>query len=358
MKNAIIMSAKYAPGHFSHMLAYSKLFESVGFKPVMLIDEQYQNFKDEYSEYTYETFDNIDTIKANVLLIYNMSIHDSRYINIIRSNNPNVKILFVYHEPWFGYKKWIDDLLKKNESLTDSIKTLGRFFFCRQILKKANLILLPSKKSVEYYKKICIKYNKNFALFPLVFTDESNDIIDLKEKKYFSFISTVQNSKNFSLYIKYIKEQAKKDCQSKFQIATRSDITKFLDEQMRELIKKGQLIVNYGHPLSNAEINEAYRISNCTWMLYNRSTQSGVICKSFMFGTPVIASDIGGFRDIVDEKNGIILNQNYTFEDIEKAYKKIIDNLGSFSIEARKSFYSHFFCENQKDIFLKILYKL
>lgn len=347
MKNAIIMSAKYAPGHFSHMIAYSKLFESVGYKPVMLIDKQYKNLKKEYTEYKYETFDNIYSIKANVLLIYNMSIFDSRYIKILKKKNPNIKILFVYHEPWFGFKKWITDLLKRNESIKDSIKTLGRFFFVQGILRNADKILLPSNKAVEYYKKMCIKYNKNYFLFPLVFTDESEESIELTDKKYFSFISTVQNSKNFELFIKYIKYKAKKDSKIRFQIVTRSDISAHLDDELKILIKKGVLLVNYGHDLTNAEINHAYKISNCTWMLYNRSTQSGVLCKAMMFGSPVIASDIGSFREVVDGNNGLILSDKYSLEDIEKSHETILRDLESYSKNSRKTFLNKFYYKNQ-----------
>lgn len=95
----MIMSAKYAPGHFSHMLAYSKLFESIGYGSVMLIDDGYENFKNDYENYKYESFDSIYSVTADVLLIYNMSIHDRKYINILKKINPKLKVFFVYHEP-------------------------------------------------------------------------------------------------------------------------------------------------------------------------------------------------------------------------------------------------------------------
>ena len=355
MKRAIIMSAKYAPGHFSHMLAYTKLFENAGFETSMLIANEYIDFINDYPEYKYISLEDIKSVKADILLIYNMSVHDSKYMRILKKNNQNLKILFVYHEPWFGLKKWLEDLKTKRESVIDSTKTLARYFFAVSIIKKSDKILLPSRKAEEYYNKICIKYNPNYSLFPLVFTDEANGSYSIEDKKYFSFISTVQNSKNFTMFLKYIKYKAKSDQSSLFQIATRSDISEYLDDELNQLIKQKRLIINHGHSLSNQEINKAYAVSNCTWMLYNRSTQSGVLCKSFMFGSPVIASDIGSFREVVNKNNGIILNNGYSLEDIDKAYEQIRNAQAQLSDGARAAFISDFYYASHSENFEKII---
>lgn len=217
------------------------------------------------------------------------------------------------------------------------------------------MILLPSNKAVDYYEKICVKYNKHYSLFPLVFTDEANNAINPNEKKYFSFISTVQNSKNFTMFLDYIKFKAKISSDSMFQIATRTDCSEYIDAELKALIKKKRLIINHAHSLSNTEINQAYARSNCTWMLYNRSTQSGVLCKSFMFGTPVIASNIGSFSEVVNSDNGIILPESYTLEDIDRAYENIKNNFDHLCNGARQTFVSHFRYDAQFDLFNKIM---
>ena len=355
MKNAIIISAKYAPGHFSHMLAYYELFLSVGYESLLYLDKEYEDFTKEYPEYKREFISDTYEISADILFIYNMSTSDGRIISKFKKSNPNIKIYFVYHEPWMGISLWLTDLLKKRESVFDSIKTFARAFFVKPILKSSNMILLPSNKAADYYKKTCIKYNGNYIILPLVFTDETDKKLDLQVKKYFSFISTAQSSKNFTKFLEFIKYKAKKDSSARFQIATRSDITEHIDSQLKKLINEGRLIVNYGHPLSNAEINHAYAISECTWMLYNRSTQSGVLCKSFMFGTPVIASNVGSFCDAVNGTNGIILEDNYTLDDIDAAYEKIKNNFEALCEGARQTFLSRFYYETYVDVFKKIV---
>ena len=253
-----------------------------------------------------------------------------------------MKVLFVYHEPWFGFAKWWDDLRSKRESVIDSVKTLGRYFFARSLLKNTDTVLLPSGKAEEYYKEICAKINGSYAVFSLVFTDEAENT-PVSEKKYFSFISTVQNSKNFTMFLDYVRYKSRKDAAALFQIATRSDISQYLDKPLQELIGQKRLIVNHAHSLTNEEINHAYAVTNCTWMLYNRSTQSGVICKSFMFGAPVIASDIGSFREAVNAENGIILSGDYSLDDIDDAYEAVKSDLTRLSQGARETFLHDFY---------------
>lgn len=355
MKKAIIMSAKYSPGHFSHMLAYYQLFKSIGISTLLYVNNGYESFFNDYPEYHKRFISKKDVIKADILLIYNMSVKDNKIIKSLMQTNPNIKILFVYHEPWLGMANWFNDLKSGKESFVDSIKTFGRYIFAKSILKSSDIILLPSKKAIEHYEHYCKRFNCNYTHFPLIFTDEANGETDIGKKEYFSFISTVQNSKNFDMFVKYIKFRANSDLTSKFQIATRTDISNYLDDDLIELIKRGRLIVNHGHDLTNQEINRAYEISNCTWMLYNRSTQSGVLCKSFMFGTPVIASDIGSFREFVDDKNGIILADEYSLQNINEAYSSILDNLEKKSHGAKDTFERLFFYKSYEKEFKEII---
>ena len=354
MNKAVIMSAKYAPEHFSHMLAYYTLFEAIGCQPTMLLDDGYEDFKKDYTGYQYASFHEIRSVQADILLIYNMSTKDVKTIRNLKKHNPGMKVLFVYHEPWFGYAKWRDDLRCGRESWKDSVKTLGRYFFAKSLLKNTDTVLLPSGKAEEYYQKFCAKINGNYAVFPLVFTDEAKES-GCCEKKYFSFISTVQNSKNFTMFLDYVRYKSGKDASALFQIATRSDISAFLDKPLRELIGQKRLIVNHAHSLSNEEINRAYAVSNCTWMLYSRSTQSGALCKSFMFGAPVIASDTGSFREVVNADNGILLSGAYSLGEIDQAYESIKRDLPRLSRGARETFLRAFYCGAHVERFRELI---
>lgn len=353
-KNVYIMSAKYAPGHFSHMLAYYELFQAIDYIPMLYIDENYKQFNKEYPDYRYKY--TTKKVKApDVLLIYNLSSYDSKIAKEFKKYNSKMKIYFIYHEPWYGIKGWFFDLIHKNESLVESVKAVGRYIFVRKIIRCCDKVILPSNAALKNYKNYCSKINDKFVLFPLIFTDECKEYIRIENKQYFSFISTASNSKNFKLFLDYIRYKAKKDTSAKFQIATRTDVSGYIDDELNQLVECGRLILIHGHSLSNAEINQAYAKSCCTWMLYSRSTQSGVLCKSFMFGAPVIASDIGSFNEAVNDSNGIILPNGYSVEDINNAYNKISASLAEYSDGARNTFLDSFYWKQFTNEFKKLI---
>lgn len=105
MNKAVILSAKYAPGHFSHMLAYDRLFRAIGCQPTMLLDDGYESFQKVYTGYHYTTFKEIRSVQADILLIYNMSTKDVKYIRILKKNNPDILFIFCmyYHDGLFFY---------------------------------------------------------------------------------------------------------------------------------------------------------------------------------------------------------------------------------------------------------------
>lgn len=347
MKTVYIMSAKFAPGHFSHMLAFYKAFKAVGIAPCLLLDRQYAPFVMEVNGYKFRYLDDKNVKAPDLLFIYNLSLYDNSISKALKKQNKNMRIFFVYHEPWYGITAWFKDLKSGNESLKDSIKALGRYWAARGLLGKCDKILVPSRKAAENYNKFCLKYNKNYDLFPLIFTDERTDKMKNMKREYFSFISTASNSKNFGKFIEFIKFRSENDSKSKFQIATRTDISNYLDDDLTELINQGRLIVNHGHDLTNEEINFAYAKATCVWMLYVRSTQSGSLCKSFMFGTPVIASDIGSFRESVDGNNGIIIPLDSDLNTISRSYDKILAEFEFYSDNARLTFEKNFYYFNK-----------
>lgn len=355
MNKAWILSAKFAPGHFSHMIAYYELFRAVGYEPLLYLTEEYRPFCEEVPDCRCAFLPEKPSDLPDVILLYNLSSHDRKIIKRLRRENPYVRLFYVHHEPWMGLGSWLSDLFSGRESFIDSLKTWVRHILVRPIVKNCERVLCPSEKAYELYRARCMRLNPRVSVFPLVFTDEAGEILSAEEKKYFSFVATVQNAKNFTGYLNYIKHRAAVDPASRFMIATRTDISSYLDAALREMMASGRLVVTHGHPLSNEEINRAYAESKCLWMLYSRSTQSGALCKSFMFGTPVIASDIGSFREYVDGENGVVLQAGYSFADIDAAYERILGAERAYSESARQTFLREFLWTSQKELFSQLV---
>lgn len=94
--------------------------------------------------------------------------------------------------------------------------------------------------------------------------------------------------------------------------------------------------------ISNSEL--AYLISNAYAVLcpYKTVSQSGIPQTAFVFNTPIIASDLKGFKEIIDEDNGLFFKCNDA-KGLAEAMQKLIndsmlrnrlsDNIKAFDVQ-------------------------
>ncbi len=87
--------------------------------------------------------------------------------------------------------------------------------------------------------------------------------------------------------------------------------------------------------MSNDEINIYYASSYLVWNAYNRSTQSGVLAKSFMFGTPglVMRHNLSEFVENGREVKAV--NSNADFTELDAAINDVLSNFDRYSTNAR-----------------------
>ncbi len=169
------------------------------------------------------------------------------------------------------------------------------------------------------------------------------------EKKYFSFIGHAVKGHNFSGFVNFVKYSYLNKIDFKFQIVTRSNIKKYLDDEViAKAIQENYLKVINKNFISNEEINKAYLDSWCIWCIYNRSSQSGVLPKAFMFGTPVVANNIGSFTEFIQNGcNGIILDK-VDYKTLVSTVNNIKLNISYYSKNARETFEKVFYYKSNK----------
>lgn len=342
---ATIVSAHFNPGHISHLLALNLLFKNLHYEVFLLLNKDYIDyFKNLEKDINHIIcFNGAKKVpKSDIVLIYAMSHFDVELIKEFRKKN-KCKIFVVNHEPWHGLQNTFKFAVANKLNPKWFVKALGVHEVSMRIMKKADAVLLPSPKAVELFLLYDKKANSKYYEFPLVYTDEiDNDNKTLR--KYFSFISNAKEEKGFPEFINFLTTYMDKDKSLMAQIVTRTNIERYLNDKLNKFVEEGRLHLQYGRSLSNDEINKAMCQSICTWLMYNRSTQSGVLARAFMCGSPVIASDIDSFTKYINGKNGIIC-ETKSPENIYIAYKKIVENVDRMSEESRKSFNQFIYTE-------------
>ena len=345
---ALIISLNFNPGHVSHMVASYKQCEELGYTSYYYVTKEFVDFLPKDSRvlvYGQDAVESCDMAiflfpaRANLKVIWQLKhLYDSRIVYIFHEPLAPMK---VYRESGFSYKYltklWV---INRISALT---------------VRWSDVILLPSRKAVGLYEQNKLYKNENYYYLPLLFDDEYTAEYAKIERKYYIYIGTIAVDHSFNEFLQFVEKAVKDDIlpDIKFLIATKSDfeVPKTLEESPRVVIRKGK-------PLSNDEINEAYASTDVVWNAYARTTQSGVLAKSFMFGTPaiVLRKNLSEFTE--DGQEVAAIDDNTSFEEIERAVLHIIGDFEHYSSSARKRFEDIFFYRKYNEKMNQILSSL
>ncbi len=340
-----VASFNFSPGHLSHLIAWYKLFNFIGYETKLLLHNSYQNLIEKEFDVEYinsNLNDRFEVLKTDVLLIYNPYIKNHSLAKKFKEKG--AKIVYIYHEPWDSWQGYF------KEGVKQAFKASAAHFFSTKLLSLSDSIIVPSKFALKLYEKSDFKYNSNVCVIPLIFDDETKGFELTPENKiYFSYIGTACKGHGFEEFLNFLLSFDKKELRDlpfKFQISTKTDISDLMNERVRFLIKEGFLKINHGKPLKNSEINQAYANSFAVWNLYNRSTQSGVLPKAQMFGTAPIASTIGSFPEFIQNgANGYLMN-DYNFTTLKKTVYSAFENREKLFENSRSNFFQKFYFAN------------
>lgn len=254
----------------------------------------------------------------------------------LRLKRQQAKILYVFHEPLAP--------LRTYRKAGFSYKYLAKLWIINKIsaltVKWSDAVLLPSRKAVEYYEANPVYKNGNYHYLPLMFDDEARDRNILGERKYFSYIGTAAPDHSFAEYVKFVEHAVLEGFLPgiEFLIATKSDVA------LPETLKNTPRVkVQQGRPLTDEEINRHFMESFCIWNAYARTTQSGVLAKSMMFGTPAIVLRKNLNEFVEDGQEVVAIGDNNDIQEIRKAIAKVKENFQQFSLNCRNRFLRDFY---------------
>ena len=341
--NALIISLKFHPGHVSHLVASYKQCEEIGLKPFYFISEKFIPFLPKGSNYLVNGKDDITSLDVQAAFFHFPNVGNISLIRILLKKN--TKIFYFYHEPMEALSIY----WKAGFRLAKLAKLVIGDYFNRWIVKHSSWIILPSKKAYTLYTQNNNYKNKNILQIPLIYDDESIGMKNV-ERSCFSYIGTIAADHSFDEYLNFIYQAIQKDDLNhlNFLIATKSDLPQ--NEKVDYLRSSRRLRIIEGHPLTDAEINECYAQSICIWNAYARTTQSGVLAKSFMFGTPAIVLRANMSELNQDGKDIVAIDDNGNYEEIRAAVNNITDNIISYSQNCRERFLSTYYYRKYNQI--------
>lgn len=197
-------------------------------------------------------------------------------------------------------------------------------------LKKASCIFFENKSNMDFFadKKITTKNTRlvqgagvDLKRYPFLDYPEENDEIR------FLYVARIMKDKGIDELLEaftYIKQKYP---------YTKLDIVGGYDEDYSEKINKAQqadIIKYYGE---RQDITDFYKKAHCIVLPSYHEGMSNVLQEASSSGRPVIASDVPGCREIVDDKKSGFLCKRKDASSLIEAFEKFI----ALSREERKN---------------------
>ncbi len=224
------------------------------------------------------------------------------------------KIPFVITEHWSGFLKLNRNKLSRTQ-----------LFIAKIIANQAEFVLPVSKFLLKDLKEYGWRTN-----FEVVGNVVDTELFYLKssEKKPFTFlhISNLIKIKNPDKIIAAAVRLRVDQDNFELQIGGDGDV-----ERLNEIIKgnNAESFIKIFRTLTLPEVAEKMRNSNCFILMSNYENLPCVLLESLSTGTPVIATNVGGIPEIINEQNGILIANSEI--ELYDAMKLVLENKIQFA---------------------------
>lgn len=339
---AYIISLNFNPGHVSHLIAGYMQMKDLGYEPVCLVHQKFVDFLPE--KISCAVYGKDEIVPCDVAMFLFPSEKNLRMMRRLRRKY-KTKILYLFHEPLDSLKAY----WAAEKSVTHILKTWAVGLVNAVTVRLSDAVILPSEKALRLYDDGSMYFNRNRAMIPLMFDDEQTETERSLKRKYISYIGTVTADHAFEEFLAFVNHMITDGLYPdvKFLVATRSKVER--DARMVSMLSSGRLELIDGEPLSNEHINLCYAESFLIWNAYNRTTQSGVLVKAFMFGTPAIVLNDNLSEYTRHGYNVAAVADNTDMVELMSAVSDILDNQEKYISNCRETFNGHFYYRKYND---------
>lgn len=356
-------SLKYSPVYKSHVCAFGKACEERGYSLRYLFSNEYKwllprEIKDKTTFIGNST--SISSMLKDVLNLDNRK----KIKKLLSEKPPSHVYLHNYH----FFNHYIAELSKKlggkfiyhvhepyveDKGVHEGFQQYWLYlfeFFQEMLVKNTDISIVSSKHASQLFDRRFTDFQGKKLLIPLMYEDLGSSITDIQNREYVTFIGPPVPAKNPQKYLEITRYSKINNLGFKFMLISRSKIND--DEYF-------QSNSNVFHKvrISDEEYGDIIRKSLTVLTPYRRETQSSVILVSYMYGTPVVSSNVGGLPEFVMHgKTGYLLDVDAEPEKWIEGINYVKENYSKLSRNCREYFLQNFSGKNW-DKYLDVVLK-
>jgi len=347
-------SLKYSPVFKSHCCALGRACEEKGYSVRYLFSREYKwMLPKEINEKT--TFIG-HSVNVSSMVRDTLNFRNTEKIRKVFSEcHPSYIYLFNYH----FLNHYIAKLSKKHscsfiyhvhEPYIQEKKAHGRLqqywlylfeYFQGKLLENTNIAVVSSNVASHLFDLRYPNFSGKKMLITLMYEDLGDLNSDMQDREYVTFVGPPVPAKNPEKFLEVVRYSNDNDLGLRFLLISRSKIRdmKYFREKNLEIFS--------GERISDEEFGELIKRSVTVITPYKRETQSSVILVSYMYGTPVISSDVGGLPEFVSyRRTGYLLDVDAKVEEWIRGISYVRKNFPRLSKNCRKYFVENFSGKN------------
>jgi glycosyltransferase involved in cell wall biosynthesis len=348
-KKILIGSLQYSPIFKSHCFALGNQCEIYGYSVKYLLSSEYKwmlseneidktkfiaNSKDIPSaicdglnfKHKLDLKQFISDFKPNYIYLHNYHPFLNHYI-AKQARKMGITFIQHVHEPYVEDKK-----------IYRGIKRYWLYLFefmQGQLLKKTDIAVISSKRALYLFNKRYSNFRGKKLSIPLMYEDLGDSVSPL-DRKYILFVGPPVPAKSPETFLDLADYSIEHNLGLNFLLITRKDIN-------NDRYLKDNVIIFYKDRISDEEIGYYQKRSLMAITPYTVATQSSVVLTSFMYGTPVISTDIGGLKEVITHlKTGYLISKDSSIKEWANGIEFIKTNLKYLSANCRDYFVANF----------------
>jgi len=223
-------------------------------------------------------------------------------------------------------------------------------FFQARLLNHTDVAIVSSKEASSLFNFRYPSFQGKKMEIPLLYEDLGESDMDANARQFITFVGPPVPAKNPEKFIEIIKYSENKNLNLQFLLISRDEI------KTSEYDALDNLKVISQKRLSDQEFGKLIKQSIAVITPYKRETQSSVILTSYMYGTPIISSNVGGLPEFVsDGKTGYLLSPEDDAAEWVKRIFLIRESFQAFSDSSRAYFVQNFSGLNWKTYLYMLL---
>lgn len=273
---------------------------------------------------------NIKDIKEMIIFQLGTKLLENKLKKIIKENGLKKENIYVYSY-WFNHEAYAATMLKRKKIITKFISRAHGFdlykyrkkqVFKEEILKNADEVLAVSKTSMDYLKR---EYKFGSISYSYLGTKNRNELKLKNKSNLIISCSNIIPLKRVKLIVESLAILEKKYPNLEWiHFGDGEDMEKIKELAKQKLVKMKYKLEGY---IQNSNILKFYE-RNDILLFIHLSTTEGLpvsMMEVQSFGIPIIATNVGGVSEVVNENTGVLLSANPKLDEIILAIEKFIN---------------------------------